>query len=171
MKNPPKTPIESDGTAWRPVGDWPYDVSDRGQVRRHRGRELRQTPDGSGYPQVSLMRGGHKKNRHVHRLVAEAFLGPSNLHVDHINGDKLDNRLSNLEYVTISENVRRAQAMGLRKPPPVLRGQTNPGATLSDWAVSEIRRRAASGVSQTRLAREYGCHRTTISRIVSRTRR
>ena len=156
---------------WRPVSGWPYDVSDQGQVRRHKGRRLAQHPDGSGYPQVSLMRNGRRKNKHVHRLVAEAFLGPSNLHVDHLNGNKLDNRLSNLEYVTISENVLRAQAMGLRKPPPVLRGEKNPLAKLTDFQVLEIRRRAASGVTQSRLASDYGCHRTTVSRIVARIRR
>ena len=44
----------------------------------------------------------------VHRIVMEAFKGKSDLTVDHIDGNKLNNSLDNLEYVTIQENVKRA---------------------------------------------------------------
>lgn len=155
---------------WRPIPDWPYEASDQGRVRR-RGRVLKPYLDGSGYPQVSLYREGHRKNKHVHRLVVEAFHGSTNLHVDHLDGDKQNNSLANLSLVTISENVLRAQALGLRKPPPVLRGQDNPAATLSDWQVAEIRRRAKAGVSIARLALDNHVHRSTVSRILSRNRR
>lgn len=46
-----------------------------------------------------------KKTIKVHKLVANAFLGKSNLQVDHIDGNKLNNKLNNLEYVTPKENI------------------------------------------------------------------
>lgn len=66
-----------------------------------------------------------RKKKYVHVLVAEAFIGecPAGYEVDHIDGDESNNDVSNLEYVSRSENNRRAYAKGGRKPPgekPVL---------------------------------------------------
>lgn len=60
------------------------------------------------YYQVSLCSSGKPKSHTIHRLVASAFLGENNLPVDHIDGNKLNNNLANLEYVTHSENTIRA---------------------------------------------------------------
>lgn len=49
----------------------------------------------------------------VHRIVMEAFKGKSDLTVDHIDGNKLNNNLSNLEYVTAQENTKRAWDNGV----------------------------------------------------------
>jgi hypothetical protein len=68
----------------------------------------------NGYRFVSVTLNGEQQMcRPVHLLVADAFHGPrpAGLHVDHVNGDKADNRPENLEYVTPAENVRRAAAM------------------------------------------------------------
>lgn len=56
----------------------------------------------SGYARLKL----NGKNVRVHRLVMELFKGQSDLTVDHINGNKHDNRLCNLQYVTTEENTR-----------------------------------------------------------------
>lgn len=53
-------------------------------------------------------------NMLVHRLILEAFKGKSDLTVDHIDGNKMNNSLDNLEYVTREENLIRSWKIGLR---------------------------------------------------------
>ncbi|AIK68571.1 HNH endonuclease [Lactococcus phage phi15] len=57
----------------------------------------------TGYLRVSVK----GKDMYVHRLVMLAFYGKSDLTVDHIDGNKENNNLNNLEYVTQAENVKR----------------------------------------------------------------
>lgn len=71
-----------------------------------------------GYYQVNLWINGKYKHYQVHRLVAEAFIpNPENKpQVNHIDGNKLNNDISNLEWVTRSENMKHAFKNGLAKP-------------------------------------------------------
>ena len=55
---------------------------------------------------VHIRYNGINKNFRVHRLVAEAFLGPSDLQINHKNENKQDNRLINIEYVSASYNMK-----------------------------------------------------------------
>lgn len=69
-----------------------------------------------GYLIVTLCSGnGKRKNKRIHRLLCEAFIpNPKNKkHVNHINGNKLDNQLSNLEWATEKENAQHAVDIGL----------------------------------------------------------
>ena len=106
-----------------PVLGFPnYEVSDDGRVRRPEtvdrygrkawGRDLRQETTREGYKRVLLMPG--RCHKAVHRLVLEAFVGPSQQVVNHINSDTSDNRLENLEYCTQQHNVHHSQAHGRR---------------------------------------------------------
>lgn len=90
-----------------------YQVSDQGRVRQGKGihsRMLKQTKTDVGYLVVSLAEDGIFKRKYVHRLVADAFMPDHamGLEVNHINGDKTDNRLVNLEWVTHKENQQHA---------------------------------------------------------------
>jgi hypothetical protein len=70
----------------------------------------------AGYKQVALYNKGTCRRYRVHRLVLLVFVGDSTLQVNHINGVKSDNKLSNLEYVTQSQNMKHAYKKGLQTP-------------------------------------------------------
>lgn len=117
---------------WRPVVGWEglYEVSTEGQVRSldkiaahpygtqvRRGKVLWASPNSNGYLNVTLQsRGeGRRKNRLVHQLVLEAFVGPRPDGMEdtrHLNGVQTDNRLANLVWGTTSENMQDRVAHG-----------------------------------------------------------
>jgi hypothetical protein len=86
-----------------------YRITSDGTVYGKRGKPLGQSIQG-GYAYVSLSIGDRTRKIAVHRLVAHVFLGldldDSDLQVNHKDGDKLNNNLSNLEIVTRSQNMR-----------------------------------------------------------------
>lgn len=103
---------------WKPVEGYSlYEVSNLGRVRNARtGKVL--TPaicKTTGYAKVNLWNYGYDKTHSVHRLVAEAFIpNPENKRlVNHIDCNKTNNRVSNLEWATDSENMKHAFANGL----------------------------------------------------------
>mgnify|MGYP001563436393 FL=1 len=97
---------------WLPIPSCPgYSASNQGRIRSDVNQFIRSLQvNPSGYIQVGL----HRKTRTVHRLVLEAFQGPSPLQVDHLNGVKADNRLVNLRYVTnqVNQLNKRKQKAG-----------------------------------------------------------
>ena len=98
------------GDVWKPIKDYEkYFVSRDGQVWSSFNRSIFSQQIVSGYKSVSI---GYPKSlfKHVHRLVAMTFLdNPSNLPiVNHKDGDKMNNNLENLEWMTVSENNQHA---------------------------------------------------------------
>jgi hypothetical protein len=98
-------------TIWKDVIGYEghYQVSDSGNVisvKKTTYKFMRLFNNKQGYPRVTLSKNGKMKQVFVHRLVAKAFIGdiPEGYTVNHIDGNKTNNNLSNLEIVTYSEN-------------------------------------------------------------------
>ena len=169
---------------WRPALGYEgaYQVSTHGRVRSltrmvptchgseriQHGRILKyRTNVQTGYPLVILSRDGVKKVRHVHSMVAEAFIGPQpeGMFVNHIDNERTNNHVSNLEYVTPGENTRHAMEAGT-----FATGAARTQAKL-DWAkVRAIRRRSREGATHNRLAQDYGVSRTLVSLVIANKR-
>ena len=105
---------------WRPIEDFKnYEVSSYGRVRNVKtGRILKQNLNEHGYYQIMLYHNRKYKTLRVHRLVAHAFcntygLDTSCMDVNHIDGNKTNNRSDNLEWCTRSENIIHGMRTGL----------------------------------------------------------
>lgn len=147
-------------------------VSDDGKVysiRRqgHKGGFVKQRMNNSGYLRVALSKNGKSKAYFVHRLVAQAFIpNPENKQfVNHKDGDKTNNRMSNLEWCTKSENMQHAVKTGLVHYHGLL-GEKHPQCKISDADALEIIRLRKSGVLSHILAKQYGVTGATIRNIV-----
>jgi hypothetical protein len=155
---------------WRPVPGFPaYEASSEGRIRNRRGRILTGTPTKKGHRQVNV-RGAHGRvTVEVHRLVAAAFLRPPSAGeiVAHLNGNRLDNRPSNLKVTTPSGNVRHAAALGLAWPTR-MRGEANPNAKLIEEEVVAMRALRQQGVPLAELGRRFGVTERAAHRVVTR---
>lgn len=167
-------------TIWKPVTGYEgfYAVSADGQVKRlggspkcKRDRILKQARHPQGYRQVALSKDGKPATRLVHQLVAEAFIAPCppNMEVNHINGDKTDNRVGNLEYVTRSGNTSHAYNTGLRRR---LCGRKNPNARITDEQEGMIVTSYVHALSDlggvTGIARALGLPYSTVYGVIQR---
>ena len=92
-----------------------YRVTRDGKVfAEHLGKFLKPYSNGIGYQAVKLIINGVRKQFYVHRLVAKEYLGdPTDMVVNHIDGDKTNNNVENLEICTQKENQKHAFRMGL----------------------------------------------------------
>lgn len=167
---------------WKPIrGSCIYEVSDHGNIRTNKYTWTRK--DGKPYSVKSairkpyITRNGYEVimlgydlciRESVHRLVLETFMPIDNMEqyqVNHIDGNKRNNNLLNLEWATREENMQHAMRSGLWIP-TYARKDTNPNLKLSDSQVEEIRLKLATHEkTQHVLAIEYGVSDTVISDI------
>ena len=142
---------------WRRVKGYEgiYEISFSGEVKsiareRHCGhkgsrpqmmkeRILTQSVDRLGYTRVKLSKNGRSDLKYLHRLIAEAFIENDQNYkeVNHIDGDKSNNSVSNLEWTTRSANMKHAFSLGLKNP---VTGERNNKSKLTEREVREIRK-------------------------------
>lgn len=118
---------------WKPIKGYEglYEISSTGQIKslpRKKGLKnghyyitkekiLKTSMTTTGYRKIELTKNGTKKSKKVHRLIAKAFIpneeGKPN--INHIDGNQLNNNISNLEWCTQRENIIHAYSIGLRE--------------------------------------------------------
>lgn len=164
---------------WKQIQDLPVDyyyVSSKGRIktvdhidclgRKKKGHVVKQSFDKYGYKRLTFHLAVSGKevfcNKLIHRLVAIAFIdNPENLcQVNHIDGDKTNNDVKNLEWCTAKQNVQHSITTGLRKT-----GEDTRQARFTNAEVLNIRNLLANGVSQAQIAKMYKCPYSTIKNI------
>lgn len=181
--------MKSESEQWKPIKGFKglYAVSNHGRVkslaRETKGRSgstrqlaeriLKPSQIQGGYLVVKLCKNSKGQPMRVHRLVAEAFLGPprqvteagwtQTQLVAHNDGNPANNHASNLRYATVRENAQDRVRHGTQS-----RGGKHPNAKLTECDVISIRRRVASGEHYLDVASDYPVSHTQISAIVHR---
>jgi hypothetical protein len=156
-----------------------YEISSLGRVRSidrvlasgnfAKGRIRTQLLDIGGYPVVGLYKDGKGNQRKVHRLVALAFIpNPDNKPVvNHRDGNKQNNSVENLEWVTNRENTNHAYQNGLIK---AAKGEKNSQAKLTVELVSKAKELYALGWTYKAIGELIGVGGNQVSRIIKGTR-
>ena len=137
-----------------------YKVSSLGRIKSLKGQGKRKTylnghKTKLGYVLIALLKDGEKKQRFLHRIVADAFLDEDSLRkeINHKNGNRADNRLSNLERCTRSENMKHSYRVLGRKPPMQGRSGVN-SKQVKCIETNKIYKSACAAARETGLRRE-----------------
>lgn len=156
---------------WRRWRGSAYEVSDRGEVRRitdgrrtTAGRLLRLTVMKIGYRCVHPVVNGKNVHAYVHHMVAELFIGPRpvGFDINHIDGNKQNNVVENLEYVSHGDNMRHAHRIGLS---PV--GERCNKGKLTASSVVAMRVARANGEPLSSIASRFGVAASTASQAIN----
>ena len=148
------------------IKDLPYWITKDGTIYNRHKRALSPYVAPDGYVSIKLATATNKRgNFRIHRLLAEAFIpNPHKLDtINHIDHNKLNNDLSNLEWCSRSDNTHKAFVFGASN----MKGENHSMVKLTEKQVLAIR---ASKSTQKILAAEYGVSPSTISMIKSRKR-
>jgi hypothetical protein len=134
--------------------------------QKRKGQVLKLGLDKRGYPKVAITKDGKNLNRNIHRLVALAFIpNPENKpQVNHIDGDKTNNEVDNLEWNTAQENMIHAVKTGLfgdRK------GIKNGQSKVTLELIQKAREMRASGHTYKSIGQAIGVCRQQATRILT----
>ncbi len=157
---------------WKKIKGYPYRISNFGRVKRigegcgaHVGKILKPGIT-RGYLRVGLCKNNKVKFFHVHKLVAETFIGscPKGKEVNHKDGDKENPYINNLEYVTRSQNMKHAFKLGLQD----IKGEKNSQSKLTKKDIKKIRALYKTGnYIQKEIAKIFKVSRENINLIVN----
>lgn len=141
-----------------------YEISSTGLIRnKNRQNILKPTKASHGYLNVTFWKNHKRDTRLVHRLVAETFIGKVKLRdVNHIDGNKLNNNLNNIEYVTRSQNIKHAYDIGLNH-----KGENHGMSKLTSVDVCFIKHLLKIGEKNINIAKLFNVNPSLISYIKS----
>ena len=145
-----------------------YAITPDGNVWSHKRKNFMRQLDHKGYKRVGLRKADERKQYLVHRLVAESYI--QNLEnkpeVNHINCDKTDNRVENLEWVTRSENNQHAWDKGAKqfKMTDNFRARRKLSKEQAQNLIAEYK---AGKTSQAELRRKYGIKQHSVWNIIN----
>lgn len=141
-------------------------LSTTGRTNRILKQGLTHNKQKKGYLVVYIKDQG---TRTVHSLVAETYLGekPQGTEINHKDGIKTNNNVSNLEYISRSENAKHAIKMGLSNPISDF-GLKSARGLFNKETLDDVRKLYSEGISKTKIAKKYDVHYTTIDRIINK---
>ena len=147
-----------------------YTIDDLGNIYSDISGKMKTRNKGNTeYQIINLMTlEGKKKTFRIHRLVMMVFHPIQNMddmEVNHIDGNKRNNALSNLQWCTASENQLHAFQTGLQKP---RKGEKSNFSKLTQKDVDKIFNLRRKGLTQKQIAEKIGCTRSNISYILSK---
>lgn len=154
---------------WKPIkGCENLKVSTFGNIKSK--NEIRKAwIDSCGYPSISIIINRKNKKRiRIHRLVAKHFIENPNLYktVNHIDGNKLNNNIKNLEWCSYRTNNLHARKTGLHKQ---IKGEQVKLARLNKEDVLKIRAEYQPRTNSLgKIAKKYGVGRSTIFQLIKR---
>lgn len=153
---------------WKTVENFPYyKVSSLGRIKSCKFKIEKLLVGGIdkyGYKYNVLCHDGRRKTYKLHVIIMKTFVNnddPKNkTQINHIDGNKLNNRLDNLEYSTPGDNVRHARRLGLINSP---KGEDHSNSKLTDDNVKEILKLLKSKkYTQKEIANEFNVSRRTV---------
>lgn len=152
---------------WRDIPQYEnYQISNHGRIYSKHKNELKALEiNKKGYETIRPYKNNIRKTFRIHRLVAELFIpNPQNKpQVNHKDGNKLNNHIDNLEWVTYRENVDHAVKNNL-----LCRGEDSPHSKMTEKKVREMRKLYSQGFGSTTLAKMFDINEKNAYNIIKR---